>query len=257
MVIDYEAGLKINWPARGSDKQRQQQVDTLRALLKQARVYRKLVAAAKADGRPGPIGDPRLEALAPYIAGRRPVFIEAHTRRQIAEAMLFAEKEKMKLVITGGTNAWKLATHLKTRGIPVIVGPVMRRPLNEWDPSDAPYANPGLLHEAGVKFCIRSDDAPNSRNAPFEAAMAVAHGLPEQVALQSITIAAAEILGLGDQVGSLETGKAANLVILDGSPLQVTSQVKGVFVDGRPFQPESRQTRFYQRYRQRLRPRPE
>ena len=82
--------------------------------------------------------------------------------------------------------------------------------------------------------------------------MAVAHGLPEQVALQSITIAAAEILGLGDQVGSLETGKAANLVILDGSPLQVTSQVKGVFVDGRPFRPESRQTRFYRRYRRRL-----
>ena len=256
MVVDYEAALKINWPARGNDKQRQQQVDAIRALLTQARVYQKLVATAKTAGRPGPIGDPRLDALAPYIARQRPVFIEAHSRQQIAEAMLFAEKEKLKLVITGGTNAWKLATHLKTRGIPVIVGPVMRKPLNEWDPSDAPYANPGLLHEAGVKFCIRSDDAPNSRNAPFEAAMAVAHGLPEDVALKSVTIAAAEILGVSDQLGSLEMGKTANLVILDGSPLQVTSQVKGVFVDGRPFQPESRQTRFYDRYRQRLQTRP-
>ena len=86
--------------------------------------------------------------------------------------------------------------------------------------------------------------------------MAVAHGLPEDVALKSVTIAAAEILGVSDQLGSLEMGKTANLVILDGSPLQVTSQVKGVFVDGRPFQPESRQTRFYDRYRQRLQTRP-
>ncbi|MFP6768183.1 MAG: amidohydrolase family protein, partial [Planctomycetaceae bacterium] len=183
-----------------------------------------------------------------------PVLIEAHTRSQIVEAILFAETEKLKLVITGGTNAWKVAESLRKRRIPVIVGPVMRRPINDWDPSDAPYANPGRLFEAGVKFCIRSDNAANSRNAPFEAAMAVAHGLPEEVALRSITLAAAQILGVDKQIGSLETGKIANLVILDGSPLQVTSQVKGVFIAGRPFRPESRQTRFYKRYRRRLKP---
>ncbi|MEO1997212.1 MAG: amidohydrolase family protein, partial [Planctomycetaceae bacterium] len=147
---------------------------------------------------------------------------------------------------------WKVAQQLKTRDIAVIVGPVMRAPIQSWDPSDAPYANPGRLYEAGVRFCIRSDNSSNSRNAPFEAAMAVAFGLPEAEALKSVTLGAAQVLGIDKQVGSLEVGKRANLVILDGSPLQITSQVKGVFVAGRPFRPVSRQTRFYNRYRKRL-----
>ncbi len=254
MVLDYQAALRVHWPTISNDAQRRKRVDEFRALLKEARTYRELVARAKAAKRPGPIGDPRLEALGPYVTAERPVLIEAHTRSQIVEAILFAETEKLKLVITGGTNAWKVAESLRKRRIPVIVGPVMRRPINDWDPSDAPYANPGRLFEAGVKFCIRSDNAANSRNAPFEAAMAVAHGLPEEVALRSITLSAAQILGVDKQIGSLETGKIANLVILDGSPLQVTSQVKGVFIAGRPFRPESRQTRFYKRYRRRLKP---
>jgi imidazolonepropionase-like amidohydrolase len=180
------------------------------------------------------------------------VLIEAHSRQAIVEAIEFAEAQKLTPIITGGTNAWKVAQQLKTRDIAVIVGPVMRAPIQSWDPSDAPYANPGRLYEAGVRFCIRSDNSANSRNAPFEAAMAVAFGLPEDEALKSVTLGAAQVLGIDKQVGSLEVGKRANLVILDGSPLQITSQVKGVFVAGRPFRPVSRQTRFYNRYRKRL-----
>jgi len=82
--------------------------------------------------------------------------------------------------------------------------------------------------------------------------MAVAFGLPEAEALKSVTLGAARVLGIDKQIGSLEVGKLANPVILDGSPLQITSQVKGVFVAGEPFRPESRQTRFYKRYRRRL-----
>ena len=124
------------------------------------------------------------------------MLIEAHSRHAIVEAIRFAESEKLKLIITGGTNAWKVAATLKSRDIPVIVGPVMRAPVKRWDPSDAPYANAGRLHEAGVRFCIRSNDASNSRNAPFEAAMAVAFGLPEAAALHSVTLGAARVLGM-------------------------------------------------------------
>ena len=77
-------------------------------------------------------------------------------------------------------------------------------------------------------------------------------GLPEAEGLRAITLSAAEILGISDQLGSLTPGKLANLVISDGPPLQQTSQIKGVFIEGNPFAPESRQTRFYQRYRRRL-----
>ncbi|MEX1098397.1 MAG: amidohydrolase family protein [Planctomycetales bacterium] len=248
MVLEYEAGLVIGWPeGKDSKKQREQ----LEEFFEQARAYDRVRKAADEGKAEGPVVDPRLEAMRPYLHAKKPVLIEANTRQQIAEALLFAEKWKLKPIITGGREAWKLADELKRREVPVIVGPVMAAPA-EHDPLDAPYANPGRLFEAGVKFCIRSDSAWNSRNVPFEAGMAVAFGLPEDQALRAVTLSAAEIVGLADSLGSLTVGKRANLLITDGSPLQPTSQVKGVFIAGRPFAPESRQTRFYERYRQRL-----
>ncbi|MCH7988327.1 MAG: amidohydrolase family protein, partial [Planctomycetes bacterium] len=249
MILDMEAGLQINWPKGSKAKQKQKQLEDF---LKLARTYDTLQSEAKKNNKLGPISDPRLDALRPYLKGEKPVFIEADSRKQIAEALLFAEKEKLNIIITGGTDAWKLAKELKKRNVPVIVGPVMRRPVENYDPFDAPYANPGRLSEAGVKFCIRSNSASNSRNAPFEAAMAVAYGLTEAEGLRAVTLSAAEVLGISDQLGSLTPGKLANLVISDGPPLQHTAQIKGVFIEGNPFAPESRQTRFYERYRRRL-----
>ena len=246
MVLDYEAGLQINFPGSKT------QLKELTNFFDEARQYLKLVDAAKKENKPAPISDPRLEALKPYLDGTKPVFVEANSHKQIAGALLLAEEQKLKVVITGGVDAWKLAGELKKRDVPVLVGPVMQRPAAEYDPFDAPYANAGLLHEAGVRFAIRSNSASNSRNAPFEAAMAVAYGLPRDVGLRAVTLSAAELLGIDKQVGSLTAGKRANLIITDGSPLQQSTQIKGVFIAGRPFEPTSRQTRFYERYRQRV-----
>jgi imidazolonepropionase-like amidohydrolase len=246
MTIDLEFALRINWP--GGDKKR---TERLKEFLKEARLYRDAKAAAQKNEE-AILEDPRYEAMLPYLAGEKPVLIEAHSRQEIVEAVKFAEEEKLKLILAGATDAWKVADELKKRDIPVIVGPVMERPRESWDPHDAPYANPGRLHEAGVKFCIRSDDASNSRNAPFEAAMAVAYGLPEDEGLKAVTLNAAEILGLGEELGSLDVGKRATLIVTDGSPLQHTAQIHGIFIDGKPYAPESRQTRFYEKYRERL-----
>ena len=247
MVLDYEAALAISWPS--SEKQ----VEELRAFFKEAREYDRIRSLPEAE-RPDILVDPRLESMRPYLNGQKSVFIEADRRQRIVEALLFAEEEKLKIVITGGTDAWKLADELKRRSVPVIIGPTMRPPLEAWDPFDATYANPGRLHEAGVDFCIRSNEASNSRNVPFEAAIAVAYGLPQDAALKAVTLSAARILGLEKTHGSITPGKVANLIITDGSPLHQTTQIKGIFVAGEPFAPESRQTRFYERYRQRLLP---
>jgi imidazolonepropionase-like amidohydrolase len=246
MIVDLEAGLQINWPRA------KPQLDQLTKYLKQARDYDKLRREAATSKRRGPIVDPQLEAMRPYLNRKKPVFIEADSRKAIGDALDFAKKEKLRVVITGGTDAWKVAGKLKKRNVPVIVGPVMRAPTESYDPFDAPYANPGRLYEAGVKFCIRSNNASNSRNAPFEATMAVAYGLPRKEGLRAVTLSAAEILHVADRIGSLTKGKQANLVISDGPPLQQTSQIKGVFIDGHPFPPTSRQTRFYETYRRRL-----
>ena len=245
MVLDYQAGLSLDWPGN------EERVEELKEFLATARLYDRIQSQPE-EQRPDVIQDPRYEAMRPYLNGEKRVFIEADSRKAIVEAILFAEEQELKIVITGGTDAWKVADELKEREIPVIVGPTMRSPIAAWDPFDATYANPGRLYEAGVQFCIRSDNASNSRNASFEAAIAVAYGLPEEEALKAVTLNAAGLLGIDDRLGSITPGKVANLVITDGSPLQPTTQIKGVFVAGRPFAPESRQTRFYERYLQRL-----
>lgn len=256
MVLDFEAALQIDWPG-GNDNQAR--IDQLRDFLNEGRTYAKLKKATAESKSQPPIRDPRYEALAPYLAGEKRIFIEANSRKAIAEALLFAEKEGLKIVISGGMDAWKLAGELKKREIPVIVGAVMSRPIEEYDPFDAAYASPGRLHEAGVLFCIRSNglstsgfSASNSRNVPFEAGQAVAYGLPEAEALKAVTLNAAKILKADDKLGSLTAGKLANLVIADGSPLQETTQYKAIFVAGKPYAPESRHTRLYEKYRGRL-----
>lgn len=264
MVLELEAGLVIRWPGGAhrvrrsrkdqeeDQKKHQEQLDQLKEFLKQGRLYNKLKADTLAAKQSPPVADPRYEALKPYLAAEKPIFIEANHRREIAEALLFAEAEKLKIIITGGTDAWKLAGDLKARNVPVIVGPVMNRPANEHDPFDAPYANPGRLFEAGVLFCIRSYDSSNSRNTPFEAAQAVAYGLPQEEGLKSVTLHAARVLGIEDRVGSITAGKLANVIVTDGNPLLHVTQIKATFIDGRPYAPETRQTRFYEKYKQRL-----
>ncbi len=246
MVMNLEAGLQIQW----STKEKRQ--NELTDFLAQARLYQKFKKQSQKSAQPVSVKDPRFEAMLPYMNRKRPVFIEANSRKEIAGALLFAEKEQLRIIITGGTDAWKLSEALKSRKVPVIVGPVMKRPVENHDPFDAPYANSGLLYDAGVSFCIRSNSAWNSRNTPFEAAMAVAYGLPEEAALRAVTLSAAEILGVEKQIGSLTEGKLANLIIADGSPLQHTSHIKAVCVGGQILPPESKQTRLYERYRSRL-----
>jgi hypothetical protein len=256
MILSLEAGLQLDWPG-GNDNQ--PRVEQLRDFLNEGRTYARLKMAAQEGQTAPPIRDPRYEALDPYLRGEKRIFIEANSRKDIAEALLFAEKEKLKIVITGGADAWKLAGELKKRETPVIVGAVMAKPHEDYDPFDAAYANPGLLHEAGVLFAIRSNgsstagfSASNSRNTPFEAAQAVAYGLPEAEAIKSVTLNAARILQADDKLGSLTAGKLANLLITDGSPLQETTQYKAIFVAGKPYGAESRHTRLYEKYRNRL-----
>jgi imidazolonepropionase-like amidohydrolase len=113
------------------------------------------------------------------------------------------------------------------------------------------------MHQAGVRFAIRAVDsgpgsATSTRNLPYQAAMAVAYGLPPDDGLKAVTLYPAQILGISDRLGSIEVGKLANLVICDGHLLQPTTQVKGLFIAGSPLLPNSRHTQLYTRYQERL-----
>lgn len=249
MVLDYGVGMAVNWPPLKAGVPR---VRALREYLQAARAYQRELEAAKKNPSLQFIRDPRYEALLPYLKGEKRLFIDADSEQQILAALQFADREKLKIVIVSGTDAWKVAGELKKRDVPVIVGNVMRAPMQPWDPADSPYANAGRLHAAGVLFCFRSNDASNSRNLPFNAALAVAHGLPEEEGLKAVTWNAAKILGVEQKIGSLAVGRRADLLITDGSPLQPSTQIKGVVIAGKPQSLESKQSRLYERYRVRM-----
>jgi imidazolonepropionase-like amidohydrolase len=228
-------------------KQREEKVRRLKELFQQAVGYDE---TRKQD--PHKPVNPRLEALVPYARGQKPVVIQANGKDQILAILKLADELKLKVIVSGGIEAWKVADELKKRDVPVIVGPVMAMPQETYDPYDAPYACAARLHEAGVRFCIRSAGSSNTRNLPYEAAMAVSYGLPREESLKAVTLYPAQILGVADRLGSIEEGKIANLVLTDGDLLQASTQVKAIFINGRPLEPTSKQTRLYERYRERL-----
>src|SRR5262249_39200844 len=133
-------------------KQREEKLKKLRELFRQAQAHGEALKQKQEDVR----ANPRLEALIPYVTGQKPVVIQANRKAEILEAIRLADELKLKVVIGGGLDAWKVAAELKKRDIPVIVGPVMSMPLEGYDPYDAPFACAAKLHEAGVRFCIRS-----------------------------------------------------------------------------------------------------
>jgi hypothetical protein len=229
-------------------KQREAKLRRLKELFRQALVYEK----ARKES-PERAVNPRLEALVPYAAGRKPVVIQASRKNEIVEALKLADELKLKVILSGGMDAWKVAGELKKRDVPVIVGPILSLPAERHDPYDAPFACPAKLHAAGVRFCIRSTGTSNTRNLPYEAAMAVSYGLPPEEGLKAVTQYPAQILGVADRLGSLEKGKVANLVLTNGDMLQASTQVVGLFIKGRPLAPTSKHTRLYERYRERLR----
>jgi len=228
-------------------KQREEKVKKLKDLFAEARRY----DAGRKASPDSPI-IPRLEAMLPYVRGEKPVIITAERKPEIVDAIKLADDLKLKIILSGATDAWKVADELKKRDVPVIVGPVMSLPVDRDDPYDAPYANAAKLHKAGVRFCIRSTGSSNARNLPYEAAMAVAYGLPADEALKAVTLYPAQILGVADQLGSVDTGKRANLVLANGDLLQPSTQVLGLFIDGKPLEPTSKQTKLYEKYRERL-----
>jgi imidazolonepropionase-like amidohydrolase len=226
---------------------RDEKLNRLKELFETARRY----DAAKKAGV-NPTANPRLESLLPYVRGEKPVIMTADRKADILAALKLADELKVKPVLSGGIEAWKVAGELKRRDVPVILGPVMALPRETGERYDAAYASAAKLYEAGVKFCIRSAGSNNARNLPYEAAMAVAHGLPPEEGLKAVTLYPAEILGVADRFGTVAAGQRANLVITNGDVLQASTQVLSVFIDGRPYEPTSKQTRLYDKYRKRL-----
>ncbi len=210
----------------------------------------KLYHEAKAKGQVS-TRDERLEALKPYIDGTRPVIFSANGEAAIRLAINLTDEMKIKSIIRGGRDAWKVIKLLKEKKIPVIIGPVHSSPGQRHDPYDAPFVNASRLHAAGIPFAFQSNDEMNARNLPYQVGTAVAYGLPYKAAIHALTQGAADILGIGDQTGSLEVGKWADFFISQGDPLEVINHIEHLFIQGKPQSLETRHTKLYRLFKDR------
>lgn len=270
MLVKAPAALHINWPGGGGGRgfgggfgQQQaggadarsaadRQVDELKQILRDAKAYADAKDARARDASlPRQDVDLKKEALVPFARGQAPLVIHTQMARDIRRAIEFADEMKVKIIISGGVEAHKVADLLKTKNVPVLVGPVVRMPVNEDDPYDWPYANAGLLAKAGVKIAFQTQSSAEARDLPYHAGMAAAYGLPKEEALKAVTIYPAEIFGVADKLGSIEVGKVANLIVTDGDPLEVLTQIKHLFINGKSVPLTSKHTELYEKYKAR------
>ncbi|MBV8855474.1 MAG: amidohydrolase family protein [Acidobacteria bacterium] len=234
--------------------QRDRRIDELRRIFRDAEAYGRAQDAYAKDPKsvPRPPTDLKLAALVPYARGERPVVFRAERERDIRNAVRFADELKLKPVIIGGSEAWKVAPFLKERNVPVILDSVLNLPLREDDPYDSLFENAAKLQAAGVRFCISTGDSgAHVRDLPFHAGMAAAYGLPKAEALKAVTLYPAQILGVADRLGSIEQGKIANLVVTDGDLLEARTNIRHLFINGRQIPLTSRHTVLYDEFKDR------
>lgn len=205
-------------------------------------------AKAKSDkNATPPKRDLKFEALVPYLKGERPVVLAADTAGDIDTAVGLAQEFKLKFVLNHVRHSQKVLDYIASLNVPVIVGPIYEQPRND-ERYDAVFKLPAELSKRGVKVLFASDDAHNSRNLPYQAGYAVAFGLPYEEALKAITLYPAEVWGVDKQYGSLDAGKVANVVVANGDPLDVKTDVKHVFIAGREIPMDNMQTRLRDQY---------
>jgi len=192
--------------------------------------------------------DIKLEALVPVTRGELPVLVFADKARDIRNAVEFCEKQKLKMILAGGGEAYKVKDLLRSKGIPVILGPTLTLPREEDDAYDRLLTQPAELAAAGVKFAFGSFDNSFARRLGQQAANAVAYGLPYDEALKAVTLYPAQIFGLADQVGTLESGKIANILVTNGDPLELTTEVRYLFIKGQPTSLDNKQKALYEKY---------
>lgn len=191
--------------------------------------------------------DLKFEALLPYLHGQKPVVIGAEDGYDVENAMRLAREFNLKVVLNHVTHSQDILDEIASWKVPVIVGPIYDFPRPD-ERYDAVYSLPAELNKRGVKIAFASYRVEHNRNLPYAAGYAVAFGLPYEEALKAVTINPAEIWGVADKLGSLDVGKTANVVVANGDPLDVKTDVKQVFIEGRKIPMENRQTRLRDQY---------
>ncbi len=234
-------------------KQRDKRTDDLRKLFRDAENYAKVQDAyARDKSLPYPAIDLKMDAMTAYVRGEKPIIFTAERERDIRNVISFAKEMKIKAIILGGQEAWKAADELKQNNISVIYTNIYSLPVRDDDAYDYLFEAPAKMQQAGVKFAVSSgNNGPEIRDLPYHAGLAAAYGLPKDEALKAVTLYPAQILGVSDRLGSIETGKIANIVVADGDILEPRTNIKYLFIGGKMLPLTSRHTELFEQFKNR------
>jgi imidazolonepropionase-like amidohydrolase len=228
VAITVGSGTQRNFESPGT---RSKLIAELREALLEAQRYAEDMANEDEEKRPA--RDLRKEALARVLSGEAAALITAHRAHDIQTALRLADEFELRMILDGGAEAYLVTDELKAANVPVILHPTMIRAGGE--AKNASFETAKTLRDAGLTVAIQSGYeayVPKTRVVLFEAAIAAANGLGMENALRTVTIDAAQILGIADRVGSLAEGKDADLVLFDGDPFEYTSHVCTVIASG-------------------------
>ncbi|MFL5630875.1 MAG: amidohydrolase family protein [Gemmatimonadaceae bacterium] len=227
----------------------------LRELLEDARFFQThRDAFDRAQTRPFVTSRLDLQAMIPVIEGRLPLLVTVNRAADIDAAMRLARDYNVKLMIGGGAEAWMMADKLAAARIPVLTGAMNNIPA-DFASLGQRQENAGLLRKAGVAVALvgnaggGDEEAFNVRNIRQEAGNAVSYGMTWDDALRAVTLAPAELFGVTDRVGSLQSGREGNVVVWSGDPFEFTTRAEHVFVRGREYNEKTRQDMLVERYR--------
>lgn len=245
-AIAADNGLHLHWPEQRRYKEEgawSKEINRLHQLFREAQAYATL-------SQPESINQ-KLEALRPLFDHSRKLFVHVEDAPSILQVLQFLEEYDLKGVLVGARDAWMVTQEIRDAGVPVILRPTHSLPAYTDQAVDQPYRTPALLAKDSILFTLSGYGSWKQRTLHQQAGTAVAYGLDYEQAVQSITLSAAQILGVADQIGTLEAGKDATLFVSEGDALDIrTSTLEYAFIQGRLVNLDNHQRQLYELYRE-------
>jgi imidazolonepropionase-like amidohydrolase len=255
-VIVEDDGIHLNWPDanyrwyQDDEKQQkaskvyQEQQEEIKAFFEKAKAYAQVDFHLEKDLR--------LEAMKNLFNGKAKLYVHADQVKEITDALYFTDRYELEVVLVGAHDAWLVADLLKDRNIPVLLRRVHALPYYQDEEIDFPYRLASILSQKGILVGLENSgdmEAMGSRNLPFYAGTAAAYGLEVEKALSLITLNTAKILGIDDQLGSLEVGKQATLFVSEGDALDMRgNNLTHAFISGKKISLDNPQKQLYRKY---------
>ena len=239
MIVKFPIAMKCAFgenPKRCYQKQgissRMTNAAKIREALNKAKVYKAKIEAAGDDASKLPAYDQKSEALIPVLNHEIPLKAHAHQANDIFTAIRIAKEFGVGLTLEHVTEGHMIVDELAKENLPLAVGPTFGH-ASKFELQNKTWETPGILAKAGCHVSIITD-APVTplHYLPLCAGLAIKAGMDEYDALRAVTINPAEHIGIADRVGSLEEGKDADVVIVDGCPFDVTGVIKHVLING-------------------------